>query len=47
MLAFTRGGNDNRAKHRTGQLSEAHAHLIATLSDGDWTTEAALPAVLT
>ncbi|MEV6395914.1 Helicase associated domain protein [Streptomyces sp. NPDC051907] len=36
-----------RTKHRTGQLPEAHAHLIATLFDGDWTTEAALPAVLT
>ncbi|MFI8834892.1 Helicase associated domain protein [Streptomyces afghaniensis] len=35
-----------RTKHRTGQLPEAHAHLIATLFDGDWTTEAALPAVL-
>ncbi|MEU5193714.1 helicase associated domain-containing protein [Streptomyces scabiei] len=36
-----------RTKHRTGQLPEAHAQLIATLFDGDWTTEAALPAVLT
>ncbi|MER5842734.1 Helicase associated domain protein [Streptomyces prasinus] len=35
-----------RTKHRTGQLPGAHAHLIATLFDGDWTTEAALPAVL-
>lgn len=30
-------------KHRTGQLPEAHAHLIATLFDGDWTTEALSP----
>ncbi|MFC9319029.1 Helicase associated domain protein [Streptomyces nigra] len=35
-----------RTKHRSGQLPEAHAHLIAALFDGDWTTEAAVPAVL-
>ncbi|MFD7461077.1 MULTISPECIES: DEAD/DEAH box helicase [unclassified Streptomyces] len=35
-----------RTKHRDGQLPEAHAHLVATLFDGDWTTEAAVPAVL-
>jgi superfamily II DNA or RNA helicase len=34
-----------RTKHRDGQLPEAHAHLVATLFDGDWTT-AAVPAVL-
>ncbi|MBT2674783.1 Helicase associated domain protein [Streptomyces sp. ISL-14] len=35
-----------RTKHRTGQLPEAHAHLIATLFDGDWTTEGAVPAAV-
>ncbi|MGW4937321.1 Helicase associated domain protein [Streptomyces sp. NPDC004166] len=36
-----------RTKHRTGQLPDVHASLVATLFDGDWTTEAAVPAVLT
>ncbi|KUO15919.1 DEAD/DEAH box helicase [Streptomyces dysideae] len=35
-----------RTKHRTGQLPETHACLVAALFDGDWTTEAAVPAVL-
>ncbi|MFI9772750.1 hypothetical protein ACIHJG_38820 [Streptomyces sp. NPDC052415] len=35
-----------RTEHRTGQLPEAHAHLIATLFDGDWTTEHAVPAAM-
>ncbi|MET8661431.1 DEAD/DEAH box helicase [Streptomyces griseus] len=35
-----------RTKHRTGQLPEAHAHLIATIFDGDWTTEGAVPAAV-
>ncbi|MER6145215.1 Helicase associated domain protein [Streptomyces sparsogenes] len=35
-----------RTKHRAGQLPGDHARLIAVLFDGDWTTEAAVPAVL-
>ncbi|WP_246890322.1 hypothetical protein [Streptomyces scabiei] len=35
-----------RTKHRTGQLPETHACLVAALFDGDWTTEDAVPAVL-
>ncbi|WP_318219236.1 DEAD/DEAH box helicase [Streptomyces sp. SCL15-6] len=35
-----------RTKHRTGQLPDDHARLVAALFDGDWTTEAAVPAVL-
>ncbi|MFE9941817.1 DEAD/DEAH box helicase [Streptomyces hirsutus] len=35
-----------RTKYRTGQLPEADARLVAALFDGDWTTEAAVPAVL-
>lgn len=35
-----------RTKHRTGQLPDDHASLVAALFDGDWTTEAAVPAVL-
>jgi superfamily II DNA or RNA helicase len=35
-----------RTKHRTGRLPDDHACLIAALFDGDWTTEAAVPAVL-
>ncbi|MEU7385061.1 Helicase associated domain protein [Streptomyces sp. NPDC042207] len=35
-----------RTKYRTGQLPEAEARLVAALFDGDWTTEAAVPAVL-
>ncbi|MDX2557249.1 DEAD/DEAH box helicase [Streptomyces stelliscabiei] len=35
-----------RTKHRAGQLPEAHAHLVATLFDGDWTTEGAVPAAV-
>ncbi|TCR15916.1 DEAD/DEAH box helicase [Streptomyces sp. BK205] len=35
-----------RTKHRTGQLPEAHAGLVAALFDGDWTTEDAVPAAL-
>ncbi|MFF9218904.1 hypothetical protein [Streptomyces viridosporus] len=34
-----------RTKHRAGQLPEGHARLVA-LFGGDWTTEAAVPAVL-
>ncbi|WP_234335082.1 helicase associated domain-containing protein [Streptomyces sp. NRRL S-118] len=34
-----------RTKHRTGQLPADHASLVAALFDGDWTTEAAVPAV--
>ncbi|MER6330533.1 Helicase associated domain protein [Streptomyces sp. NPDC001034] len=35
-----------RTKHRAGQLPGDHARLVAVLFDGDWTTEAAIPAVL-
>lgn len=35
-----------RTKHRVGQLPEGRARLDAALFDGDWTTEAAVPAVL-
>jgi Predicted helicase len=35
-----------RTKHRTGQLPDDHARLVAALFDGDWTTEDAVPAVL-
>jgi len=35
-----------RTKHRTGQLPETHACLVAALFDGDWTTEDAVPAAL-
>ncbi|MGV9290708.1 Helicase associated domain protein [Streptomyces sp. NPDC003719] len=35
-----------RTKHRSGQLPDDHARLVATLFDGDWTTEVAVPAVL-
>ncbi|WP_308299335.1 helicase associated domain-containing protein [Streptomyces sp. CL12-4] len=33
-----------RTKHRSGQLPDNHARLIAALFDGDWTTEDAVPA---
>ncbi|WP_432185687.1 Helicase associated domain protein [Streptomyces tendae] len=33
-----------RTKHRSGQLPDDHARLIAALFDGDWTTEDAVPA---
>lgn len=36
-----------RTKHRARQLPEEHARLVAALFDGDWTTENAVPAVLT
>ncbi|MFJ4585138.1 DEAD/DEAH box helicase [Streptomyces echinatus] len=35
-----------RHRHRSGQLHEADARLVAALFDGDWTTEDAVPAVL-
>ncbi|MFE1764054.1 Helicase associated domain protein [Streptomyces angustmyceticus] len=35
-----------RTKHRSGQLPETHACLVAALFDGDWTTETAVPAIL-
>ncbi|MFD7957273.1 Helicase associated domain protein [Streptomyces ardesiacus] len=35
-----------RTKHRSGQLPDDHARLIAALFDGDWTTEDAVPAAL-
>ncbi|MFG2684136.1 Helicase associated domain protein [Streptomyces sp. NPDC048392] len=35
-----------RTKHRSGQLPDNHARLIAALFDGDWTTEDAVPAAL-
>ncbi|WP_052742968.1 DEAD/DEAH box helicase [Streptomyces mangrovisoli] len=35
-----------RTKHRSGQLPEEHARLVATLFDGDWTAEDAAPAGL-
>jgi superfamily II DNA or RNA helicase len=35
-----------RTKHRAGQLPDEHVCLVAALFDGDWTDEAALPAVL-
>ncbi|AZM73520.1 DEAD/DEAH box helicase [Streptomyces sp. KPB2] len=35
-----------RTKHRTGQLPDTHACLVAALFDGDWTTETAVPAIL-
>jgi hypothetical protein len=35
-----------RTKHRVGQLPKAHARLVATLFDGDWTAEDVVPAVL-
>jgi hypothetical protein len=35
-----------RTKHRDGQLPEAHARLVATLFDGDWTTGGAVPAAV-
>lgn len=35
-----------RTKHRAGQLPDEHVRLVAALFDGDWTDEAALPAVL-
>ncbi|MFG2785751.1 Helicase associated domain protein [Streptomyces prunicolor] len=35
-----------RTKHRSGQLPEDHASLIAALFDGDWTAENAVLAVL-
>ncbi|MFF8431688.1 Helicase associated domain protein [Streptomyces sp. NPDC016566] len=35
-----------RHRHRSGQLPEADARLVAALFDGDWTTEDAIPAVL-
>ncbi|MFE1781267.1 Helicase associated domain protein [Streptomyces sp. NPDC059506] len=33
-----------RTKHRSGQLDDRHARLVAALFDGDWTTESAPPA---
>nr|WP_329868384.1 Helicase associated domain protein [Streptomyces sp. SP18CS02] len=35
-----------RHRHRSGQLPEADARMVATLFDGDWTIEDAVPAVL-
>ncbi|ANP56719.1 restriction endonuclease subunit R [Streptomyces griseochromogenes] len=35
-----------RHRHRSGQLPEADARLVAALFDGDWTSEDAVPAVL-
>jgi hypothetical protein len=35
-----------RTKHRDGQLPEDHVRLVATLFDGDWTTEGAVPAAV-
>ncbi|WP_406841114.1 Helicase associated domain protein [Streptomyces sp. AHU1] len=35
-----------RTKQRDGRLPEAHAHLVAALFDGDWTTEGAVPAAV-
>ncbi|MFJ7772664.1 Helicase associated domain protein [Streptomyces sp. NPDC097107] len=35
-----------RTKHRSGQLPETHARLVAALFDGDWTTEDTVPALL-
>ncbi|MFJ6838701.1 Helicase associated domain protein [Streptomyces sp. NPDC091209] len=35
-----------RTKHRDGLLPDAHARLVATLFDGDWTTEGAVPAAV-
>ncbi|WP_326756841.1 Helicase associated domain protein [Streptomyces hirsutus] len=35
-----------RTKHRSGQLPEAHARLVAALFEEDWTAEDAVPAVL-
>jgi hypothetical protein len=35
-----------RTKHRTGQLPDDHARLVAALFDGDWTTENTAPATL-
>ncbi|MFG3016155.1 Helicase associated domain protein [Streptomyces cinerochromogenes] len=35
-----------RTKHRSGQLPDDHARLVAALFDGDWTAEDAVPAVL-
>jgi hypothetical protein len=35
-----------RTKHRSGQLPDEHARLVAALFDGDWTAEEAIPAVL-
>ncbi|MFC9930025.1 hypothetical protein [Streptomyces sp. NPDC127190] len=33
-------------RHRSGQLPDDHARLLATLFDGDWTFDDAVPAVL-
>jgi len=35
-----------RTKHRAGQLDAGHERLVAALFDGDWTDEAAAPAVV-
>ncbi|MET8182364.1 Helicase associated domain protein [Streptomyces sp. NPDC005336] len=35
-----------RSKHRAGQLLDEDVRLVAALFDGDWTDEAALPAIL-
>ncbi|MGW2892456.1 Helicase associated domain protein [Streptomyces griseoruber] len=35
-----------RSKQRGGRLPEAHASLVATLFEGDWTTEGAVPAAV-
>ncbi|MER7498006.1 Helicase associated domain protein [Streptomyces pharetrae] len=35
-----------RTKHRSGQLPDDHARLVAALFDGDWTTETVASAVL-
>ncbi|WP_406359316.1 Helicase associated domain protein [Streptomyces sp. NBC_01635] len=35
-----------RTKHRTGQLPDEYARLVAALFDGDWATDDATPAVL-
>ncbi|MGW1437679.1 hypothetical protein ACWD7M_20855 [Streptomyces griseus] len=33
-----------RSQHRAGQLPQEHAALVASLFDGDWIDEGALPA---
>ncbi|WDM16627.1 Helicase associated domain protein [Streptomyces lavenduligriseus] len=35
-----------RTKHRSGQLPDEHARLVAALFDGDWTNDAAVPVSL-
>ncbi|MFF7240266.1 hypothetical protein [Streptomyces collinus] len=35
-----------RTKHRSSQLPDHHARLVAALFDGVWTLEDAVPAVL-